>query len=172
MGATMSALTNDEVELISREESLSQAQVKRLYSRFQKLDPQQSGTLDAQVLMMIPELAMNPLHPRLVAIFENNNFREFVSNVSAFNGDADDKRKADFAFKVYDIDNDDYISFDDLYQILVMLVGDNVQEDNLKKLVREVIDDADTDNDGRISRAEFGPALDLSVVKSKLCIQL
>lgn len=172
MGATTSALTSEEVELISREESLSQAQVKRLYNRFQKLDHKQSGTLDAEVLMMIPELAMNPLHPRLIAIFENNNFREFVSNVSAFNGDVDEKRKADFAFKVYDVDNDHYISTDDLHQILVMLVGDNLPEETVKALVNKIMKTSDTDNDGRISRAEFSSALDLSVVKSKLSIQL
>lgn len=172
MGANTSALLSEEIEDISQEENLSEAQVKRLYNRFQKLDPKQSGTLDANALMMIPELAMNPLHPRLVAIFENANFRQFVALVSAFSGQADPACKANFTFRVYDVDDDGYISSNDLRIILRMLVGDHIPSDTLDIIIEKVIHDADTDNDGRISRDEFSDALDLPAVAAKLTVAL
>lgn len=173
MGANTSALLSEEIDEISREENLSQAQVKRLYNRFQKLDRKQSGTLDADTLMMIPELAMNPLHPRLIAIFQNNNFRQFVANVSAFNGLADPATKADFAFRIYDVDDDGYISSEDLRKILCMLVGDNIPEDTLNTVIEKVMRDADTDGDGRISRNDFTDALvDLPAVAAKLTVAM
>lgn len=172
MGANTSALLSEEIDEISKEENLSQAQVKRLYNRFQKLDSKQSGTLDADVLRTIPELSMNPLHPRLIAIFQNNNFRQFVSNVSAFNEDADAKRKADFAFRVYDVDGDGFISADDLRNILLMLVGDNIPDDGLDTVVDKVLNDADTDSEGRISRDHFSNSLDLTAVAAKLTVAM
>ena len=46
-------------------------------------------------------------------------FEEFVSGMSKFSGnDNEDKEsKLRFAFKIYDIDNDGYISNGELYQV-------------------------------------------------------
>lgn len=172
MGANTSALLSEEIDEISREENLSQSQVKRLYNRFQKLDSNQIGTLDAGVLLMIPELAMNPLHPRLISIFQNNNFRQFVSNVSAFNRQAEPERKADFAFKVYDVDGDGYITKTDLREILIMLVGDNIQDNVLDNIIDKILNHNKSGGDGRISRNDFTLALDLPAIASKLTVAL
>lgn len=172
MGANTSALLSEEIDEISREENLSQDEVKRLYNRFQKLDQKQSGTLDTNTLMMIPELAMNPLHPRLIHMFANNNFRQFVSNVSALSERAEPSVKADFAFRVYDVDDDGYISADDLRKIFHMLVGNNLAPESLDTVIDQVIKDADADDDGRISRDDFSHAVDLPSFASQLTIRL
>lgn len=172
MGANTSALLSEEIDDISREENLSDAEVKRLYNRFQQLDRQHTGTLDANALLMIPELAMNPLHPRLIAIFKNANFRQFVANISAFSGRSDPQAKADFAFRVYDVDADGFISEDDLRKIFHMLVGDHVPPDTLDTVIGKVITDADTDGDGRISRHDFSGALDLPAIAANLTVPL
>lgn len=172
MGANASALLSEEIEQISREENLTELQVKRLYNRFQKLDRRQSGTLDGNDLLKIPELAMNPLHPRLFAIFENVNFRQFVANVSAFSANADPASKADFAFRVYDVDDDGYISRDDLVNIMRMLVGDHMEQDVMHAIISKVVTDADTDGDGRISRNEFTNAVDVAGIASNLTITM
>ena len=172
MGANISALLSEEIDEISRQSNLSQVEVKRLYKRFQKLDRNQSGRLDADQLLMIPELAMSPLHPRLVAIFDNVNFREFVDYIGAFSGNVSAEKKIDFTFRVYDVDEDGYISCDDLEMILKMLVGDNIQEHVLRGLVEKVVQDADTDGDGRISRDEFNGAIDVADVARKLVVSI
>lgn len=170
MGANTSALLSEELDEISRQADLSPLEVKRLYKRFQKLDRTQSGTLDTDELLMIPELAMNPLHPRLVAVFENVNFHHFVNNISAFSPSGSQDKKVDFAFKVYDVDADGFISASDLETVLRMLVGEHIPEDTLAEVVARVVKEADLDGDGRISREEFTSAVDVADLATRLTV--
>lgn len=172
MGANTSALLSEEIEEIARESNLSQSEIKRLYKRFQKLDRNQSGTLEADELMMIPELAMNPLVPRIVAIFDSVNFRQFVSYLSVFGLNGTAEAKTDFAFRIYDVDGDGYVSERDLETVLKMMVGDNIEEDSLQRVVKKVFDDADKDRNGLISREEFGSAVDVADIANRLTIAL
>lgn len=155
-GANTSALLSDEIDDISRDSKLTPSEVRRLYKRFQQLDRNRSGNLDADELRMIPELAMNPLMPRIVALFDNANFAQFVRTMAVFGRNGTKEAKTDFAFRVYDVDGDGYISSDDLRGVLQMMVGaDNLDEATTTRIVQKVIDDADTDGDQRISREEF-----------------
>lgn len=170
MGANTSALLSEEIEEMSRQAGLSQLEVKRLYKRFQKLDRTQSGTLDADELLMVPELAMNPLHPRFVAVFQDVNFTQFVTHMSAFSPASPPAKKVDFAFRIYDLDADGFISADDLEGVLRMLVGDYMPEDKLRKVVEAVVREADRDGDGLISRDEFTSAVDVAELATCLTV--
>lgn len=155
-GANTSSLLSDEIDDISRDSNLTPVEVRRLYMRFQQLDRNRSGNLDADELRMIPELAMNPLMPRIVALFDSANFAQFVRTMAIFGRNGSKEAKTDFAFRVYDVDGDGYISSDDLRRVLQMMVGaDNLDEATSTRIVQKVIDDADTDGDQRISREEF-----------------
>ena len=44
-------------------------------------------------------------------------FEEFVSGMSKFSSSEDREAKLRFAFKIYDIDNDGFISNGELYQV-------------------------------------------------------
>lgn len=172
MGANTSALLSEEIDEISKQANLSQVEVKRLYKRFQKLDRTQSGTLDVNELLMVPELAMNPLHPRLLSIFENVNFREFVNIIGTFSANGDPQKKIDCTFRIYDVDEDGYISCEDLIKVLRMLVGEYIPNEKLQEVVTKVIADADTDGDERISREEFTDNIDIAEVARKLIVNL
>jgi len=105
---------------------------------------------------MIPELAMNPLMPRIIALCDNANFSQFVRTIAVFGPNSTKQAKTDFAFRVYDVDGDGFSSAADLTQVLHMMVGeDNLDEATTTRIVQKVIDDADTDGDDRISRDEF-----------------
>ena len=56
---------------------------------------------------------------------------------------------------MYDQDGDGYITSDELFNILVIMVGDNLNHLQLKQIVHKTIMYADTDDDGRISFPEF-----------------
>ena len=65
-------------------------EIKTLYKRFRRLDLGQRGTLGDDDLLRIPEVIMNPLAPRLIAIFDRNadgriDFRAFARALSLFN---------------------------------------------------------------------------------------
>lgn len=96
----------------------------------------------------------------MIAIFDEDgggdvDFQEFVSGLSAFSSKGNKDQKLAFAFKVYDIDRDGYISNGELFIVLKMMVGNNLKDQQLQQIVDKTIMEADLDNDGRISFEEF-----------------
>ena len=98
--------------------------------------------------------------PSMIAIFDEDgggdvDFQEFVSGLSAFSSRGNKEEKLRFAFKVYDIDRDDYISNGELFIVLKMMVGSNLKDQQLQQIVDKTIMEADKDGDGKISFEEF-----------------
>lgn len=96
----------------------------------------------------------------MIAIFDedgggNVDFQEFVSGLSAFSSKGNKEQKLEFAFKVYDIDRDGYISNGELFIVLKMMVGSNLKDQQLQQIVDKTIMEADLDGDGKISFDEF-----------------
>lgn len=73
------------------------------------------------------------------------------------NRDFDKYSKNSFAvaFKIYDIDRDGYISNGELFQVLKMMVGNNLKDAQLQQIVDKTIIYSDKDGDGKISYEEF-----------------
>jgi len=97
---------------------------------------------------------------RMIAIFDEDgggdvDFQEFVSGLSAFSSKGNKEQKLRFAFKVYDIDRDGYISNGELFIVLKMMVGSNLKDQQLQQIVDKTIMEADLDKDGKISFEEF-----------------
>jgi serine/threonine-protein phosphatase 2B regulatory subunit len=97
---------------------------------------------------------------RMIAIFDEDgggdvDFEEFVGGLSAFSNKGDKLQKLRFAFKVYDIDRDGYISNGELFIVLKMMVGSNLKDQQLQQIVDKTIMEADLDKDGKISFEEF-----------------
>jgi serine/threonine-protein phosphatase 2B regulatory subunit len=104
------------------------------------------------------ELTQVPL--RMIAIFDEDgggdvDFQEFVTGLSAFSSKGNKEQKLQFAFKVYDIDRDGYISNGELFIVLKMMVGSNLKDQQLQQIVDKTIMEADLDKDGKISFEEF-----------------
>lgn len=59
------------------------------------------------------------------------------------------------AFRIYDMDNDGLISNGELFQVLKMMVGNNLKETQLQQIVDKTILNADKDGDGKICFSEF-----------------
>lgn len=98
--------------------------------------------------------------PRMIAIFDEDgggdvDFQEFVLGLSAFSSKGNKEEKLKFAFKVYDIDRDGYISNGELFIVLKMMVGSNLKDQQLQQIVDKTIMEADKDGDGKISFEEF-----------------
>lgn len=96
----------------------------------------------------------------MIAIFDEDgggdvDFQEFVSGLSAFSSKGNKEEKLHFAFKVYDIDRDGFISNGELFIVLKMMVGSNLKDMQLQQIVDKTIMEADLDGDGKISFEEF-----------------
>jgi Ca2+-binding EF-hand superfamily protein len=59
------------------------------------------------------------------------------------------------AFQIYDIDRDGFITNSELFQVLKMMVGNNLKDTQLQQIVDKTILYADKDEDGKISFSEF-----------------
>jgi serine/threonine-protein phosphatase 2B regulatory subunit len=96
------------------------------------LDKDGSGTLEKEEILALPQVSSNPLAMRLLAVFDNDgsgdvDFKEFITGLSVFTAKGKKEEKLAFAFKVYDIDRDGYISNGELFLVLKMMVGTNLK---------------------------------------------
>jgi len=185
MGSRPSLLLRDEeLAEIQKETGFTSNQIERLYSRFTSLDKANTGALAREDFLRIPELAINPLGERIVMAFfrhsdeDRVNFRQFVRVLAHFrpvkkNREGLNSRegKLQFAFKLYDLDDDDRITKEELLAVLQMMVGENISEDQLTSIAERTILEADTDGDGMINFEEFSKALDRSEVEQKMSIR-
>lgn len=97
---------------------------------------------------------------RVIAVLDKNkdgsiSFLEFVQGLNSLSSSASQEEKLRFAFQIYDINNDGYISNGELFTVLKMMVGNNLNDVQLQQLVDRTIIKADEDLDGKISFAEF-----------------
>ncbi|KAL5630094.1 hypothetical protein BROUX41_001700 [Berkeleyomyces rouxiae] len=156
MGNATSTVLDD----IVQGSNFDREEVDRLRKRFMKLDKDNSGTIERDEFLSLPQISSNPLATRMIAIFDEDgggdvDFQEFVSGLSAFSSKGNKEQKLRFAFKVYDIDRDGFISNGELFIVLKMMVGENLKDQQLQQIVDKTIMEADLDGDGRISFEEF-----------------
>lgn len=69
------------------------------------------------------------------------------------------EEKINFAFSIYDMDQDGFISNGDLFKCLKMLCGDNLSNIQVQQLVDRTIIRVDKDEDGKISMEDFTEAV-------------
>ncbi|KAH8399854.1 hypothetical protein KR215_003479, partial [Drosophila sulfurigaster] len=152
-------------------------EIRRLGKRFRKLDLDNSGALSIDEFMSLPELQQNPLVQRVIDIFDADgngevDFKEFIQGVSQFSVRGDKLSKLRFAFRIYDMDNDGYISNGELFQVLKMMVGNNLKDTQLQQIVDKTICFADKDEDGKISFDEFCSVVGNTDIHKKMVVDV
>lgn len=75
-------------------------EIQCLYKRFRSLDKRHKGYISEDELLSIPELAISPLATRVVQVFQNLNFKDFVRLLAAFSDRASREEKLEFMFRV------------------------------------------------------------------------
>lgn len=150
-------------------------EIDRMRKRFMKLDKDGNGTIEKNEFLAIPGISSNPLASRLMDVFDEDgsgtiDFQEFISGLSAFSGKTSKTDKLKFAFKIYDIDRDGFIGNGELFIVMKMMVGKNVQDEDLQQIVDKTIMEADKDGDGRLCFEEFKQAVDSKSVASSLTL--
>ena len=96
------------------------------------------------------------------------NLLPLLNIFTKLNENYDEKLK--FTFKLYDVDNDGYISNDDLFQVLKVMVGDNLNEKQLHQLVDRTIIKGDLDKDGKLNYEEFNVLVDKTNLVEKMAL--
>jgi calcium and integrin-binding protein 1 len=139
----------------------------------------------------IAELSVNPFADRICQIFSSAGdgtgdctFEDFLDMMSVFSDQAPKSVKAEhgiifkkycmiqksfnrkfcLAFRIFDFDGDDMLSKADLKQVIQRLIGFNNQFSDLDmdQLIQNILEEADLDDDGSLSFAEFEHVIDKS----------
>ncbi|CAL9733711.1 calcineurin subunit B [Monosporozyma servazzii] len=171
MGGTTSKIVDDLLE----DTNFDRDEIERLRKRFMKLDRDSSGSIDKNEFMSIPGVSANPLATRIMEVFDADSsgdvdFQEFITGLSIFSGRGSKDEKLNFAFKIYDIDKDGFISNGELYIVLKIMVGNNLDDDQLQQIVDRTIMENDKDGDGKLNFEEFKNAIETTEVAKSLTL--
>lgn len=125
---------------------------------------------------MIPELAMNPLVSRVIALFgaegdEELDFKQFVQVLSVFSVKGSRAEKVNYAFRIYDIQGDGFVDAQELFTVLKLMVGTNLNDQQMEEIVKQTIIEGDLDGDGKLSQKEFVDLLGEADLEAKLTIR-
>uniref|UniRef100_A0AC35TRY6 Ca2+/calmodulin-dependent protein phosphatase calcineurin subunit b n=1 Tax=Rhabditophanes sp. KR3021 TaxID=114890 RepID=A0AC35TRY6_9BILA len=176
-----------EIKNIMAETGFTKNQVTRLYLRFRSLDCRGEGLLQRDDFLKIPELVINPLGDRIIDAFfrdrddihDNINFHDFARVMAHFRPVASGKKdtinsrieKLRFAFSMYDLNKNGYITREEFKVILNMMVGSNITWEQLECIADRTITEADTNKDGKISFDEFCKAMEKTDIEQKMSIR-
>ncbi len=113
---------------------------------------------------------------RVFCIFDKNHdnsisFVEFIQGLSKLSEHSNDEAKLKFVFKIYDIDEDGFISNGDLFKILKIMIGNNLTNIQLQQLVDRTIIQTDFDQDGMISYEDFKRSIMEQNLLSKITLK-
>ncbi|XP_074793186.1 calcineurin B homologous protein 2 isoform X2 [Natator depressus] len=142
-------------------------------------------------LQGIGELAVNPLGDRIINAFfkegeELTDFRSFIRVLARFRPMEEGKSKEidrpepmnsrqsklQFAFQLYDQDSDGKISREEMLQVLRLMVGIQVTDEQLACIAERTIQEADQDGDGAISFEEFATSVEKLNIEQKMSLRL
>ncbi|XP_034523653.1 calcium and integrin-binding family member 2 isoform X5 [Ailuropoda melanoleuca] len=121
------------------------------------------------LIIQMPELRVreataagqeNPFKERIVEAFSedgegNLTFNDFVDMFSVLCESAPRELKANYAFKIYDFNTDNFICKEDLERTLARLTKSELDEDEVVLVCDKVIEEADLDGDGKLGFADF-----------------
>uniref|UniRef100_A0A8C6DWN2 EF-hand domain-containing protein n=1 Tax=Moschus moschiferus TaxID=68415 RepID=A0A8C6DWN2_MOSMO len=156
-------LRHSQMTEIKMETCFSHNQIIYLYSQFTSLDKGENGTLSWEDFQWIPELVIKSLGDWLISAFfqegkDQAGFRESAKSTNCT-----------LLFD-YGLDKNDKIFHNELFQVLRMMAGVNVTDEQLGGITDRTIQEADLERDGAISFEEFVEALEKADVKQKVSI--
>ena len=159
MGNALSGLKEEDVKQMMETTNFTESELRRLFRRFKKLDTKSKESL-VDEYDDLTELTSNPVLQRLLEIFnryenEEVQFSQFVATLSTLSDKGSQEAKLRFAFQIYDVDGDGYISNGELFKVLKMIIGNSFTDEQLQQVVDKTIIEADKDRDGKISYDEF-----------------
>ncbi|XP_020107432.1 calcineurin subunit B-like [Ananas comosus] len=170
MGNTSSMLTQYDIEEVQEHcnHAFSQQEIVSLYHRFCQLDRSGSGFISADEFLSVPEFAVNPLAERLLRMLDGLNFKEFVAFLPAFSSRTSLQQKIEFIFKVYDLDCNGKVTFDDVLNVLRDLTGSFMSEQQRQEVLTRVLEEAGYTPDSSLTLPDFMKILGNSDLKMEV----
>lgn len=169
MGSSQSVFSEQELNDYQDLTYFTKKEILHVYKRYSELfeegtsagENMKSASLSKEKILKLPELKVNPFNDRIVKVFSSSDtgdmtFEDFLDMMSVFSDGAPKNVKVEYAFRIYDFDEDDMISSDDLKEVVDRLTGDQkLNENEMQQLIDNILEEADLDDDDSLSFAEF-----------------
>lgn len=126
-------------------------EIKKIHKKFCKLDNDKKGYVNIDDLIKIPEIEKNPLRFYICQYLSNQNkneeinFELFIKLIDIFkNNKIEDQYKCKLIlikvlFELFDFNKDGKICYEDLLLNLKLLIGNSLNEEQLKEIVDKTI---------------------------------
>ncbi|XP_043699660.1 calcineurin subunit B-like [Telopea speciosissima] len=170
MGGAYSMLTQYDIEEVQEycDNLFSQQEIVSLYERFCQLDRNSKGFISADEFLSVPEFFMDPLSQRLLKMVDSLNFKDFVAFLSAFSSKASIKQKIELIFKVYDLDGDGKVTFNDILDVLRDLTGSYMSEEQREEVMTHLLEEAGYRRTSSLLLDDFVKILDYPGLKMEV----
>ncbi|XP_068668554.1 uncharacterized protein [Aristolochia californica] len=170
MGNASSMLTQYDIEEVQEHcnNLFTQQEIVSLYNRFCQLDRNAKGFISADEFMSVPEFAVNPLSQRLLRMVDGLNFKDFVAFLSAFSSHASLQQKIELIYKVYDLDCNGKVAFNDILDVLRDLTGSFMSEEQRKQVLSHVLEEAGYARESLLTVDDFFKILSNSGLKMEV----
>ena len=150
MGVNSSVLTDDDLQRLKGETDIKQKDIKKCHKKFNSLDKDKKGYVSINDIVAIPEIENNPLRYHVAQYMSNNNeneainFEAFIKVIDIFKNNKTDKQYK-FMFDLFDFDKDGKISSEDMLINFKLLLGNSLNEDQIKEIVDKTISEYSND---------------------------
>ncbi|XP_062602006.1 calcium and integrin-binding protein 1-like [Saccostrea cucullata] len=166
MGGSQSVFTEQELTDYQELTYFTKKEILHVFKRFQDLDQtrvssNKNAKLSRETILNLPELMVNPFNDRITTVFSSSGdgsmtFEDFLDMMSVFSDNAPKNVKVEYAFRIYDFDEDEVISGKDLREVINRLTGEQkLTDEEMEQLIQNILEEADLDDDDSLSFAEF-----------------
>ncbi|CAF0713655.1 unnamed protein product [Brachionus calyciflorus] len=160
-------LTEADYGFLTAQTGLSRAEIKNVFDQFMANNP--DAKLDRKEFVRLYDL-LRPEPPELMDEISEFVFRAFDSDKNGFinfnefmiayalTSRGDPKKKLEYAFTLYDADNNGTLDMAEVRSVLVGmldLLGADKKNTNVAQLTEECCRELDTSRDGKITKDEF-----------------
>ncbi|CAL7933011.1 unnamed protein product [Xylocopa violacea] len=178
MGIGKSQFSEEELQDYQDLTYFTKKEILHAHQKFKALAPEKVGhnrnaKLPMSKILQYPELRANPFGDRICKVFSSSQdgdctFEDFLDMMSVFSDAAPKAVKAEHAFRIFDFDGDDMLGIGDLRQVVDRLTASQrLNETDIQQVLQYILDEADLDDDGALSFAEFEHIIEKSSDFSK-----
>lgn len=144
-----------------------QSQIKQVYWTFESLESglsifkdNKNPALSHEKIMALPVFYSNPFSDRILKVFSKRtgmmNFEEFLNMISVFSENSFLTNKISYAFRIYDFDDDDMLSSEDIQQLLWRMDYRYLfRECDFEDVAKNILSEADLDAKGHLTFTDF-----------------
>ncbi|XP_030759794.1 calcium and integrin-binding protein 1-like [Sitophilus oryzae] len=167
-----SELTEDILDEYIMLTYLSKSEILHLYKTFGQLEAQgQLRDLNFRfppqaIETIFPQIKYNPFRDRIYSVFSSQkdgrmSFEDVLDLCSAMSEKCPDRVKAEWAFQIYDFDEDGYVGEQDISCVIDRLTGDcgYLTEAEHDQIIKTLMNEMDLESSGKISVQSFSHAV-------------